>query len=71
MIDDPTRGIHAAQSRTGVHTLKLLARLLRGTVCIDGAFWAARQVGIAKVVGNALASSRPAPVGANGVGSAR
>ena len=58
MIDNPALGIDPADPRARVHTVQVDTGQGGGTVRINGTFWPACYVGVAKVLGNALACSR-------------
>jgi hypothetical protein len=73
MVGHLAERICPAQSRARVHALHVAALLGGRTVRVDEALGAARHVGVAKVLGNALAGSGPvyaAPGVAHSIGAA-
>ena len=71
VIDNFTVGIDPAHPRAGVHAVQVLTCFVRGTVRINGAFWSACNVRVAKVFGNTLACGGPGSTVADRIRAAR
>jgi len=67
VVDSPTHCIDAADPRTGVHTVQVDTGQGRWAVRIDCAFWPTCNVGVAKILGNALACSSSCPTRASSI----
>jgi len=67
VVDSPAHCVDAADPRTGVHAVQVDTGQGRRAVRIDCAFWPTCNVGVAEILGNALACSSSCPTRASSI----